>query len=598
MLLFSARQCLTICLGFLLLSILSSKGHAALDDLPFIGDKFPFSISVENQPQFSKPAEQALRTQRDESPEFRNINQQRSAARFDRTVIMRWLHSEGFYAAVVNTRFEENRIRHQVLPGARYRVKEITMDLPSEIKVPKRTDLAVIEGAPLRAADVLKMREQLRQYVLDHYCLYQVDVSYEVLVDHNSGTANLSYRLAPSPAVRFGEPQVAEIPSVRADYLRHYFTFNAGDCFKRKDLDQTRLQLLQTNLLSRVEIGVGEPVEGVVPVSFAFAPRNHRTLKAGAGYDSDIGAGVILGWQHRNLFHRGENLDIETELAEIERNLKAELKVPHFRRKDQTLTLHSELSHEIPDAYEATSAEAGFDLSRALTRTWTASLGTTLEFSRMNENEQKDDFALLYFPLSLDYLGSNDLLEPTRGWTLGLKSTPFVDIYNAGTRFVKSQLAASIYLTGDQWSARPTLALRAATGTITGADLAAVPVAHRYYVGGGGSVRGYAYQTVGELTDAEPDGGLAFGETSLELRLRLTESWGLVLFTDGGYAYPGETPRFGDDFLWGAGFGIRYFTSFAPLRLDIATPLDKRTNSEGKAIDDSVQIYISLGQAF
>ena len=152
--------------------------------------------------------------------------------------------------------------------------------------------------------------------------------------------------------------------------------------------------------------------------------------------------------------------------------------------------------------------------------------------------------------------------------------------------------------TKQDWWARPTLALRAATGTITGADLTAIPAAHRFYVGGGGSVRGYAYQTAGELTDSEPDGGLAFGETSLELRLRLTQNWGFVLFTDGGYAYPGETPRFGENFLWGAGFGIRYLTSFAPLRLDVATPLDKRTNSQGEVIDDSVQIYISLGQAF
>lgn len=595
MLLFFARQYRVFFFGLLLLSICSNHGHAAL---PFIGEKFPFSITVENQPALSEPIAQALKAQRGDSPEFSNINRPRGAARFDKEVIMRWLHSEGFFASTVNTLFEDGRIRHQVVPGAQYLVKEIILDFPPEITPPETTKLAIREGKPLRAADVLLAQNQLREFVLDSYCLYEVNLRYIAQVDHNNSAAFLTYQLASSPTVKFGELALNELSSVRADYLRHYFTFSTGDCFKRKSLEQTRLQLLQTNLLSRVEIEIGEPVDGNVPVSFAFTERNHRTLKAGAGYDSDIGPGLILGWQHRNLFHRGEHLDIETQLAEIERNLKGVLKVPHFRRKDQTLTLHSQLSHEIPDAYESTSAEVGIDLSRALNRKLTAGLGATLEISRVNENEQKNDFGLLYFPISLDYLGSNNPLDPTTGWAMGLKTIPFVDLYSTGTRFVKTQWAASAYATGRDWWARPTLALRIATGTISGESLEAIPAAHRFYVGGGGSVRGYAYQTAGELTDAEPDGGLAFGETSLELRLRLTDNWGLVLFTDGGYAYPGETPRFGEDFLWGAGIGVRYLTSFAPIRLDVATPLDKRTDASGRKIDDSVQIYISLGQAF
>ena len=61
---------------------------------------------------------------------------------------------------------------------------------------------------------------------------------------------------------------------------------------------------------------------------------------------------------------------------------------------------------------------------------------------------------------------------------------------------------------------------------------------------------------------------------------------------DGGYAYPTKTPKIGDEFLWGAGIGLRYHTSFAPFRFDIATPLDKR---EG---DSDIQLYIAIGQSF
>ncbi len=591
------RQVLII---FLLVgvSLTHAVCHAALDDLPFIGDKLPFSVRIENNRALAKSVEEALRKQREESAEFENINRLRRAARFDREVILSWLRSEGYFAATLDSNVEDERIIHRVVPGSQYIVRSLAFDFPSEIAPPEPGSLSIIEGKPLRAADVLTARKELTQYVLDKFCLYQVEISYTAEVNHTAHTAFVTYVLVPSPSVKFGSVHLAEMTSLDAKYLRNYFAFTEGECFKRKALDQTRLDLLQTNLLSRVEVQIAEPKDGLVDVTFAVTERNHRTLKAGLGYDSNQGPGLMLGWEHRNLFHSGEHLEVETRFAEIERSVTGEVTVPHFRRKGQTLSLLSKLSHEIPQAYESTSAEIGAALSRELRRHWAASVGTSLEISRMIENEQKDDFGLMYFPLSLDYIRTNDLLDPNKGLALGIKTVPFVDLYNTGTRFVKTTLAASVYLTERDWWAQPTLALRAATGTITGVDLEAIPAAHRYYVGGGGSVRGYAYQKAGELTDGEPDGGLSFGETSIELRLRVAESWGLVLFTDGGYAYPGESPDFGQDFLWGAGLGLRYFTSFAPIRLDVATPLEKRTNAEGAAVDNSVQIYISIGQAF
>jgi translocation and assembly module TamA len=47
------------------------------------------------------------------------------------------------------------------------------------------------------------------------------------------------------------------------------------------------------------------------------------------------------------------------------------------------------------------------------------------------------------------------------------------------------------------------------------------------------------------------------------------------------------------DLFWGAGVGLRYYTPIGPIRLDVAFPLEKRED-----IDDSFQIYISIGQAF
>ena len=82
-------------------------------------------------------------------------------------------------------------------------------------------------------------------------------------------------------------------------------------------------------------------------------------------------------------------------------------------------------------------------------------------------------------------------------------------------------------------------------------------------------------------------------EMSCELRLRLTTSFGLVGFLDGGRAFEGTRPWTGGRLWWGAGLGVRYFTFLGPLRLDVAVPLDRR-----EGVDDAFQFYLSIGQAF
>ena len=575
----------------------TERSWAALDDLPLIGEKFPFTISASSK-SLAKSLEEVLKQQRKESPSYEDINRIRRAGRFDRDIILRWLRSEGYFAATLTTRFENNRIYHQVAEGPRYLIEELAIKFPPNIAPPPIKDLPIQKGKPLRAEDVLAGQNAVRDFATEQYCFFEVSVTYDAEVNHSSRKAFVTYTLAASPQVKFGGMELTGLSAIEPDYLRHYVTFKPGECFKRREIELTRLELLQTNLLSRVDIHLGDPSDGTVPITFEFAERNHRTLKAGVSYDSNIGPGVTLGWEHRNLFHRGEKLDTQAKVSEIKREIKGELTLPHFYRKGQTLVLHSNLTHEIPDAYESTSGEVGVLLTRELKQHWSASVGSTLEFSRMIENEQKNDFALLSFPLGLDFIRTNDLLDPRYGWALGLRTRPFVDLYNTGTRFVKTTIVASAYLTESDCWGEPTLALRAASGTISGEALDAVPAAHRYYVGGGGSVRGYAYQSVGELTEGEPDGGLSFGETAIELRLRFGGNWGMVLFVDGGYAYPSESPGFAEDFLWGAGLGLRYFTSFAPIRLDLATPLNKRRLEKDGVEDDSVQLYISIGQAF
>src|SRR3546814_8566547 len=86
----------------------------------------------------------------------------------------------------------------------------------------------------------------------------------------------------------------------------------------------------------------------------------------------------------------------------------------------------------------------------------------------------------------------------------------------------------------------------------------ALPASRRFYAGGGGSIRGYEYQLVGPLDDDEnPFGGTSLVELGGELRVRVTETIGVVPFVDGGTVYDDPWPSGDETLRWAAGLGLR-----------------------------------------
>ena len=119
-----------------------------------------------------------------------------------------------------------------------------------------------------------------------------------------------------------------------------------------------------------------------------------------------------------------------------------------------------------------------------------------------------------------------------------------------------------------------------------------MPTSTRFFGGGGGSARGYAYRSLGPRLGPKVIGGLGYVGASTELRQRLTQAFGLVAFADAVSVSDDALPGFGSEYFIGAGVGLRYYTALGPLRIDVATPISERN---GQA---PVAVYVGLGQAF
>ena len=105
-------------------------------------------------------------------------------------------------------------------------------------------------------------------------------------------------------------------------------------------------------------------------------------------------------------------------------------------------------------------------------------------------------------------------------------------------------------------------------------------------------MRGYGFQAIGPRDpNNDPIGGRSLTEFSIEARIKAFGPFGLVPFFDAGNIYTADLPRF-TALQFGAGLGLRYYSNFGPIRIDVGTPLNPQRG------DPRVAVYVSLGQAF
>ena len=201
---------------------------------------------------------------------------------------------------------------------------------------------------------------------------------------------------------------------------------------------------------------------------------------------------------------------------------------------------------------------------------------------------QRRTFYIAALSGQLGFDTSDDLLNPTKGFRLTALVQPEGSLEGGCTPYVRARIDGSAYYSV---SKDLVLAGRVRLGTIQGAARDDIAPSRRFYAGGGGSVRGYGYQELGPLDpEGKPRGGRSVNEAAAEVRYRFG-NFGIVGFVDVGQAYESTMPKF-SDLRFGAGIGGRFYTNFGPMRLDIATPINRRPG------EPRISVYVSIGQAF
>jgi outer membrane protein assembly factor BamA len=216
------------------------------------------------------------------------------------------------------------------------------------------------------------------------------------------------------------------------------------------------------------------------------------------------GARVELSWEHRNLLPPEGAVRFRGVLGTEEQLIGATLRRNNFGRRDRVLTANVVASNIDRDAYNARTFLIGGGIERQTNiiwqKRWTWSIGADLIASDERDvnidlgMSRRRTFFIAALPGTLSYDGSNDLLDPTRGYRLAGRISPELSLQSGTFGYTRAQIDGSFY---QPVSDTVTLAARARLGTIFGAGRDRIAPSRRFYAGGGGSVRGYGFQRLG-----------------------------------------------------------------------------------------------------
>lgn len=219
---------------------------------------------------------------------------------------------------------------------------------------------------------------------------------------------------------------------------------------------------------------------------------------------------------------------------------------------------------------------------------------------------------------------TDNLLFPTRGYNISIlfeeaNSIPYFISKLSGKKqespsFYKALLTSAFYYSINK-NENSIVAQKIKVGYIQpyNGSVEDIPSTRKYYSGGSNSIRGWRARQLSPVTSVPIDvgtveigtiirgGGTFMFEGSTEWRFKDPSDIGFAAFVDYGNSFEGyESFRY-DEIAVAAGLGARYYTSFAPFRVDfgfkIYDPEDRKSFFK-KSFFSAMEFHFGIGEAF
>lgn len=471
---------------------------------------------------------------------------------------------------------------------------------------PSLRAMRLVAGEPALAGNVIEAENTIVSRLRDAGHPFAKVTAKDVVADHASNTLNITFKVAPGPVATFGPFTVSGATSLPPNFVAERIDIRPGEPFSPQRLADLRRRLAGYEIIGSVRFVEADRLNalGQLPIEVQISERKQHYVGFAANYSNTDGSSANAFWGSRNLFGGGETLRLDAQgtwfVEESDAvpnadpygyNFSATFMKPGIFTANEDLVAKAAVLREVTNAYVREAVTFLGGVRHRFNDDLNMQVGIDLEASNVETSTGKGDYPIAGVPFDLNFDNTDSLLDASRGVRAAATVEPFAYFGEAGAGPVLMKASIATYHAFDE-DKRFILAGKVSAGSIFGASMTEAPPQRLFYVGGGGTLRGYDYQSASPRNEyGIIVGGLSYFTGSVEARLRITDTIGIVPFFDIGAAFASEWPDF-SGLQYAYGIGLRYYTAVGPLRIDLAFPANP------DVAGTHYGIYVSLGQSF
>jgi outer membrane protein insertion porin family len=491
------------------------------------------------------------------------------------------------------------RIEVDVVEGPRYHLGNI--DFKGDVLTTKEAlfkHLKIKRGDPYSNTAIRREVNALTEAFANQGYAY-VEINPETSVDNKHLLVHLTFEIDKKKRVYYEKIQVVGNTKTRDKVIRRELRVAEGELYNATDMNYSRDRLKRTGYFKEVDFttGRGSTEEKInLDVKVEEAPTGAITF--GVGYstiESVVGSASI---SDRNLFGLGYAGALKFSLGFETQSARLSLTDPYFLGYPYAAGI--DLYHERVEifttySYKITGGDIRIgreltdkiriDAMYKLENVDVYNVASDASIFVLDQQGKRTTSAIALTP-SMDT--RDDFYNPRRGGRHSILIQNAGGILGGDNYFVKILGQTSWFF---PLPLRTTLNLRGQAGIITPYSGRSLPIYEKFFVGGISTIRGFEYGMAGPVdrTTGDPLGATKMVAFNVEWIFPLSREIGLqgALFFDIGKAWGTEGIQNvrTRGIAFGAGPGIRWFSPFGPIHIDLGFNLNRKQGEKGQVIE-------------
>jgi translocation and assembly module TamA len=485
------------------------------------------------------------------------------------------LATEGYFSPAFEFAEQDDGLKLTLDPGPRTTIVAVDLAVDGPVDAKTREGLLagwhLPVGQPFRQADWNTAKQQVlgELLALEHADARLVDS--EAAIDAETHQASLRAHYTSGPRYRFGALRIEGLERYSPGLIERYnHLVSPGQPYREEKLNalQTTLQATPyfasvAATLDRAAAEIDDDGTATAPVVIRVRERSPHRIAFGAGASTNTGARIEFNYRTPDLFNQAWELNSGLRLEQKKQTAYADVFLPPDERNRR---------HSVGVLAEATDIE-GLKTERyafgAQTVQQRGSVEQRLSLNWQTERRYPDGASAVtsraLVPNAMwTWRQVDSRLDPRRGIVLQGQVGGGARATLSDQNFVRLHGRAQLYL---PLGKTDTLTLRGEAGYTLADSRQHIPQDYLFRTGGAGTVRGYAYQSLGIKEGTATVGGRYLAIASAEFTHWLDDDWGVAAFVDAGDAVDSLTAV---RLAVGYGLGARWRSPAGPIGVDLA----------------------------